>query len=42
MLQIVILFMAEIDQHGVSPDPGRFAAILKFPAPRNQKQLRQF
>jgi hypothetical protein len=32
----------KIDQHGVSPDPGRVAAILKFPAPRNQKQLRQF
>jgi hypothetical protein len=33
---------SEIDQHGVSPDPGGMAAILKFPASLNQKQLRQF
>jgi hypothetical protein len=49
MLRIVALCMAEItflgrkiDQHIVSPDPGRMPAILKMPAPRNQKQLRQF
>jgi hypothetical protein len=32
----------KINQYGVSPDPERMAAILKFPPPRNQKQLRQF
>jgi hypothetical protein len=31
-----------INQYSVSPDPERIAAILKYPAPRNQKQLRQF
>lgn len=32
----------KINQLGVSPDPQRIAAILNYPAPRNQKQLRQF
>ena len=31
-----------IDRTGVSADPDRVAAILKYPAPRNSKQLRQF
>jgi hypothetical protein len=32
----------KIDQTGVSADPSRMDAILKYPAPRNLKQLRQF
>jgi hypothetical protein len=32
----------EISQDGVSADPGRIAAILQYPPPKNQKQLRQF
>jgi hypothetical protein len=32
----------EISQSGVSADPDRIAAILQYPPPRNQKQLRQF
>jgi hypothetical protein len=31
-----------INQYSVSPDHERIAAILKYPVPRNQKQLRQF
>jgi hypothetical protein len=31
-----------IDRTGVSADPDRVAAILKYPEPRNSKQLRQF
>jgi hypothetical protein len=32
----------EISQSGVTADPDRIAAILQYPPPRNQKQLRQF
>jgi hypothetical protein len=32
----------EISQTGVSADPQRTAAILNYPVPRNQKELRQF
>jgi hypothetical protein len=31
-----------IDRTGVSADPERVEAILRYPAPRNCKQLRQF
>jgi hypothetical protein len=31
-----------IGNKGVSPDPDRIASILNYPAPKNQKQLRQF
>jgi hypothetical protein len=31
-----------IDKRGVSADPHRVEAILKYPAPKNAKQLRQF
>jgi hypothetical protein len=31
-----------IDQDGVSPDPDRIAAVLTYPVPHNQKQLRKF
>jgi hypothetical protein len=31
-----------ISWHVVSPDPRRIEAILNYPAPRNQRQLRQF
>jgi hypothetical protein len=31
-----------IDSKGVSPDPDRIASIQTYPAPNNQKQLRQF
>jgi hypothetical protein len=32
----------EISQTGVSADPQRMAAILNYPMPRNQRELRQF
>jgi hypothetical protein len=31
-----------IDRRGVSADPDRVEAILKYPASKNAKQLRQF
>jgi hypothetical protein len=35
-------FGHRIDRMGVSADPDRVSAILKYPAPKNAKQLRQF
>lgn len=41
--QTEVTFLGHIiSQTGVSADPERVAAILKYPAPRNQKHLRQF
>jgi hypothetical protein len=31
-----------INKQGVAPDPGRIAAVLNYPAPKNHKQLRRF
>jgi hypothetical protein len=41
--QVEVKFLGhKITQTSVSPDPQSIAAIFKYPAPRNQKQLRQF
>jgi hypothetical protein len=41
--QHTVKFLGHIvDRRGISPDPDRIAAIRRYPAPRNQKQLRQF
>ena len=38
-----ISFLGHVIKQGVvSPDPRRIEAILRYPAPKNQKQLRQF
>ena len=38
-----MIFLGQvIGPEAVSADPQRIAAILSYPAPRNQKQLRQF
>jgi hypothetical protein len=38
-----ISFLGHVRQQGsVSPDPRRIEAVLSYPAPRNQRQLRQF
>jgi hypothetical protein len=38
-----IAFLGHIfSDGGVFPDPRRTAAILNYPAPKNQRQLRQF
>jgi hypothetical protein len=31
-----------INENGVAPDPDRITAVLKYPTPKNHKQLRQF
>jgi hypothetical protein len=42
-LQIEVTFLGhKINEVGVRPDPQRIAIVLKYPVPRNQKQLRQF
>ena len=41
--KIEISFLGHVIRQGVvSPDPRRIEAILSYPAPRNQRQLRQF
>jgi hypothetical protein len=41
--QHTVKFLGHIvDRRGISPDPDRIAAILRYPALRNQKQLHQF